>query len=480
MSRTKGRTCALAIVTTCVAVAISSTSQADVPNTIPFDDSFESFTEGQHIVDGATGWLGATSALMYATAQDYSTVSYPLATNHSLVARLDAGNESVSNTFAQLTRTNIWIDMNMQMVRWDEDTPPGNMTNDNMIQTAVYLASNGQLVVFHSDPLIGDTSNRWTMLDHETIETQSWHRLTVKMDYLSALYGPEGVGLKFFQVHLDGSVISNEHAHVDPSLNSYATNGSWFICANGIDPNPYLQATIFKGSGYLDDFVVTDQEPSFPTNQIKIAASVKPADKGSVAPSGDVFLTQGDDQAFQFATIPYYEIADIYTNGTSIANLTTDYVGATNYTFNWSNITETGTIMATVIVSRASNGVPHWWLALYDLTDWEADAAGNEDNDPSTTKEEWLCSTDPTDSNSFCRIQSIDVMMSSSNGWLTWMATNVDDTLPPFTIQRVTDLVDGTWTNAGTKAREDGTNVWSEDIGEMIRAFYRLFIDYEP
>jgi hypothetical protein len=109
--------------------------------------------------------------------------------------------------------------------------------------------------------------------------------------------------------------------------------------------------------------------------------------------------------------------------------------------------------------------------------DPDAAALADPDFDGTSTWLEWLTSTDPLDSNSVLSIAHIEDAVVS---WRSWY---VDETLPPFVVQRSTNLPVGGWENVGptvSRPTEPGagpfTNTWVDPSPTDVPAAYRLYV----
>jgi hypothetical protein len=122
-------------------------------------------------------------------------------------------------------------------------------------QMSLYVGTNGFVNVFHgnmSGPGAGiPVSWQWSTLTNTSkIETGSWVRMTIVMNYDSARY------MSMFKVAINGAFLTSENAYVDP-INSSAKGGPWFVSAFWDDYDIRLHRITLSGSGMLDDMVVT-------------------------------------------------------------------------------------------------------------------------------------------------------------------------------------------------------------------------------
>jgi hypothetical protein len=126
-----------------------------------------------------------------------------------------------------------------------------------------------------------------------------------------------------------------------------------------------------------------------------------------------------------------------------------------------------------------NHAVPHAWLSGVNAswsTNYEAAAMSDPDGDGYSTWEEYWSGTDPQDSNSFLRIDSI--VFNGTNLVISWRHAQVDAGIPQIVIQARTNLVTGSWVGIGSHAPTNGVNIWS--AGSSVQGFYRLAVTNAP
>jgi autotransporter-associated beta strand protein len=133
------------------------------------------------------------------------------------------------------------------------------------------------------------------------------------------------------------------------------------------------------------------------------------------------------------------------------------------------------------VVSAAADsdgdGIPNGWEIARGLNPYNSgDANIDTDTDKLTSRQEYWSGTDPQDSNSFFRIDSLS--FEGSNLVLRWRHAAVDPVIPPISIQSRTNMVTGSWTNLGQKAPVNGSNSW--DIPVPVGAYLRLCVTNMP
>lgn len=461
-------------------VFLTGTATAGVTNSVfGFRDTFETYGAG-NTVNKTNGWIAATNdyatVVSDNTVNNYSKTSLPIpGSSHQKVLKLDPVYDGpLSNRFEQASVTNVYIDM---MVRMNPSEPgvESSITNDTTVQVAVFLNTNGQLVVFHSQDPTG-WKNRLTTLDYPTIQTGEWTRLTIAMDYLS---NDDYLGDKYFQLNVDGMVVSNAYAYEDPGAGTGVggagtTNGTWFPCANMGAVDQYLSSLSLDGGALVDDLVVTNGAVTHAEGQVTIFASVG-SSGGTIAPAGAVEVQAGTTNGFLITASNWWVVSAIVTNGADIG--VPDGVTQTNY--QWANAHNGDTIVAYFDLERV-NGVSKKWINDQNST-WTNDYYGattnDHDKDGFSTKEEYFFSTDANNSNSLPSI--VDIGKMGNQWYVKWVCTDVDSTLPPFNVEMSTNLLDNpVWQAAmpsNSGARVEGTNVWYQDTNATYNAAaYRL------
>jgi autotransporter-associated beta strand protein len=126
-----------------------------------------------------------------------------------------------------------------------------------------------------------------------------------------------------------------------------------------------------------------------------------------------------------------------------------------------------------------NHAVPHAWLSAMNPswnTNYEAAALSDSDGDGYSTWQEYWSGTDPQDSNSYLRIDSIG--FSGTNLIFSWRHAQVDAVIPPITIQARSNLVTGSWVGIGSHMPTNGVNSWS--AGSSVQGFYRLAVTNAP
>lgn len=438
-------------------------------NSVPYAQDFEGWASGSSVIRSTSyGWSGSDTNHATVVQTNYTSSSYPMDDSTDLrVAQLGTDGAYITNNLTGSNNTNnkYWIDMNLQMVQ-SESMP--NITNDTAIQSAIYLNASNQLAVYHAmtdeqgtaDTWVSAETNYWTVLDHTPFATDSWHRLTVEMDYdtlsdkSSDLFDYE-----FFRVLVDGQAISNATMawDLDNLTGNDTPGGEWFLGANASNnANRVLNATTFSGTGHFDEFVVTNGPVSY-NIRYEILASVDPIHAGSVTP-GVSNAPAGADVEFTISPSNYWDIMYAVVDGVSNA------WSATAYTL--SNVTQAADVVFEMNAQRGVSNVPLWWLeAMGVSTNGGLDA----DSDGLNGWEEWLLQTNPDDSNSWGQVT---VTVTNGSNVVSFMADGtIDPDLPPLVLDKGTNLLDGMSQEDTIPRSPSGEKSWIEAATD---AFYRI------
>ncbi|MCF6238779.1 MAG: hypothetical protein L3J79_08225 [Candidatus Marinimicrobia bacterium] len=231
-----------------------STGLAEV-NTIPYAETFESYTNGYEMVGGAAGWSSvhstnavvSTNATLISSLNAYSEYcGYPVSSaSHAKVLEVDG---AVSNLFDMAANQIVWVDQMIQPVL-------GALPIDTGIHSGVHAGYtfniNGHPSIWHHD--LTANSNVWTVLDDITVAKGDWIRLNFQFDYPN----------DYFQVCFDGVLVTNAQAKtVHDGTGSFG--GSWFAMAAGADRLNHLSLK----NAVLDDLIVAADNPLVTTNGV--------------------------------------------------------------------------------------------------------------------------------------------------------------------------------------------------------------------
>ncbi|MGC9940452.1 MAG: hypothetical protein ABSE48_01385 [Verrucomicrobiota bacterium] len=197
-------------------------------NTIPYAESFESYTNGFSIV-GTNGWYAEDAMMAVVVTNNYTyTNAFPIPGSHQLVLQVDG---AVTNRFSPSANSDVWLDMMLQAKYW---TDPIQLTLSNT-PVAMCISTNGCLSVWNctNPPAPG---NGWTELLDTSIASNQFFRVTLEINY-----NRDTNGEYYYRVWVNGT------ASVNPQ--------TWYATA---DTNQnHFGDVLAQGHFALDDFVVT-------------------------------------------------------------------------------------------------------------------------------------------------------------------------------------------------------------------------------
>jgi hypothetical protein len=461
-----------AIVALAMICAEVSTRAGGITNSAadPFQEDFESYTNGFLLAAATnTSWEGQEDGVMVVHKSYPGTAfnsDYPISTTHSNVLELTDGNTGVVTRVTSPNGKNVWIDMILNAVQWDQTNAPAVPADT---QVALYVSTNNHLVIYTEAPDSG--VEKWVELTSRTVTTSDWSRVSIFIDYETEDFAAFA---QYYQVYLNGIVVTSEQGYADNAnipFDYIPDGGSWFTVPDYSDLK--LEALSWSGAGYIDDLVVTTGTVTF-AELWQLLATIDDPAHGSVAPEGTFYVENNFQTNFSIAWSNFYA-AEVVLNGTSLGQTNSVNVTVTNDT----------TLTVSITALTASNNVPLWWLNAHN-DQWAAssdaadsNALANPDHDALLTWQEWLASTDPNDSNSVFEV--IEQGIENGTNYIMWVSTGVDPALPAFAVLKSTNLVTGAngfVTNAmvarpSAAAGEFITNKWMEAGAASGTGFFR-------
>jgi hypothetical protein len=117
---------------------------------------------------------------------------------------------------------------------------------------------------------------------------------------------------------------------------------------------------------------------------------------GTISPTNATVLA-GGSATFVVTASNYYRIATLKTNNADVIGMSFDN-NSTTTNFIWGNVQTSGVLAATFtaqVVTNAAN-TPYEWLARYGLTNYNTDAAADQDSDGLIAWQEYIAGTVPT------------------------------------------------------------------------------------
>lgn len=437
-----------------------------------FEASFEAYVPGSSL-QGQDGWNANIAAHAIIVADPDETTGqeawssrtgsrYPLheATRDQVLEFQDASWKA-DRPFEE---TDLWFDLLVKPGLWQEPQAPP-ISEDDLC--AFYADDDGRLMAAVSTSFDASSENQWIELTGVDLDPSGWTRLSVNLR--------QGPDTAFFSVHVDGQgAVSNASGYLRPDETA-ATGGSWFPCPNlrsRLAPN----ALALRGQGRLDDVVMTGNRPQFQIESpaLAIISIVHNPHHGHVQPGDIIQATSGTDLSFFVYAEPYFHLDAVLTNNIIFAGYILDFAHTNQYAFDWHAVPPgEHTLEVLFAPDRTSVGTPIWWIAQHFQTnDYEAAALLDWDGDGMPVWAEYLAGTDPTDPESTFRV--IDIGQRHGSNYVAWIGGG-DPHLPPFTVYRSTNLVDGVWQPVGFHQRQAGaiSNLWFDPVSPP-GAFYRI------
>ncbi len=385
-------------------------------NLIPYQDSFESYSNGLSLV-GTNYWASENpnAAVVIVTNYPYSG-TYPISGPRQQALNI---NGTVTNLFLPSFYTNVWVDLIVQASPLAG--PPPVLTNASF---AVCVTTNGNLAVWNctNPPAAG---NGWTELLDVPVAAGQFIRLTIQADY-----APDTNGIFYYSVWVNGVASTNPAAH-------YAAAGS---------SQPWFGQLVASGNFLMDDLVVGANK-SFYALQASVTGY-----GGWIAPSGPVIVTPGSNVSFTMAPSNWYSLSSVTVNGITAGT-------PSAYTF--TNVQADQTIVANYTAILTANNTPEWWL-YQQKTNWatnfNAAALGDQDGDGMPTWQEYVAGTDPLNPASV-----FTVNVASSNGQTIVSIPTIAAT-PQYQLQRYYAIDSST--NLANSASWQGIPGWTNIQGQ--------------
>jgi len=235
-----------------------SASMAQITNPVPYADTFENdkYAVGSNLV--GTVWQGDTNdaSAVVTNLSCTSIVGYPVTNaTHDQVLAFSAG-VPITNEFNAAGLAVVALDT-MIKPTFSERPEGSQMAAVSNSQMSLYIDTNGYINVFHgiqNYTLPADPNDGWawtTLTNTTAIQSGTWARVTVVMNYDSVINGP----ISMFQVALNGTFITSPDAYLSPDI-STGPGGTWFVSPKWT-AELFMHKVVLSGSGLLDDMVVT-------------------------------------------------------------------------------------------------------------------------------------------------------------------------------------------------------------------------------
>lgn len=219
-------------------------------NTLPFAESFETYSPGTQL-PGTSGWdAGASSDATVSTNSevisgivDYGlTQSYPINTTHQQAGVLT---NDVSLRIVSASNTIVITKLLAKMQPYPTArTPDPSALTD---QLAVIFSEEGYLRLFHGTP--GAGANVWSTFTGTPYDLNKWHTITLEKDYATV-----GQGSRYFRISIDNGPWLTHTAGYTANDGSGSPGGVWFAIAN--TNSARLTSLEFCGNPFLVDDIL--------------------------------------------------------------------------------------------------------------------------------------------------------------------------------------------------------------------------------
>jgi hypothetical protein len=429
---------------------------------VPHRQDFEEMEEGA--LPAGSGWITTSDVSIISRDYIYDG-EFPLPdSTRQRVLNIGTNGSAATIRFDPLREASgLYLDV-MICFTLPDGAPAEPIESDDM-KLGVFMNPQGHLVLFHGGP--AGESGLWTVLDGR-FTPGTWRRVTVRMDMAAV---GESDPVPFFQFLVDGEIQSGTDGHgfSEPSLDpgGYA-GGSWFRFANytsqaAAGTHRTIREAGFCSIGMIDDFVLTDREPSLPARKTYVIRSL-PGPGGTADPAGDVLVRSGDYFTVTYRADLFYKITELLSDGNPVPEAS----GAEQYAWSRFNITAHGSnqVIFTEKIWDGDGRSPLWW----------ADARGYTDGVSLTVHEGYLLNQD--DLNSPFELIGID-LNEEGKLFVKWRSSgpargNVSAVF-------LSDLrTPGLWPEMeGETVHQMGTNTWTASGASGTNGFFRILIRNE-
>ncbi len=239
---------------------LAGTGVAVAADTDNYAESFETYAPG----DSVTNFTAVAGSVWTATepeisvlvstnyADNYVGLDYPIpGAEHTKVLNVQNG---VTNTIdaGNPNQTN-WVDVVIKPVLYGEGEAPDIPPEGSV--AAAYFNSSSNLVLSYSASVF-DGILSWLEIPDVSVAADDWIRLTIAVNMKDGNEEIENV--RYFKVYVNGEPVTNGAAYTLPNAES-VLGGSWFASGALLSRSAPITNVIFKGTGYIDDLVVTSE-----------------------------------------------------------------------------------------------------------------------------------------------------------------------------------------------------------------------------
>ena len=307
-------------------------------------EGFEGFGNDYAITNHAD-WAGGEddASTVVPSNYTYTASSRPLPNPHTKVLKLNTEGGVLTNTLAtaqSFAAANLYVDA---MVKFVPSEELADLGTDQDIKVAVYayvkeiqadpLITSTNLAIYHGVDDQNGPAPQFFVTNTVTdiaVDADAWHRLTIEL-----ANGSGDPIRQAFRVFVDGVPVTNAVAYQDDwnavvNEADEPNDGPWFLSAGNLGTIiTDVAALQFKGTGYIDDLVVTATEPAFEAGAEPFEVTqVIGAGGSSSEPTLSFEVEANTSTSLTYTANEFYRIATLTTNAQAIGAA----VGAEFYT----------------------------------------------------------------------------------------------------------------------------------------------------
>lgn len=297
-------------------------------------ESFEALAN-DYAITNASAWSGGPDDLskVVPSNSNFQATSYPLpGATHNKVLQLNTEGGTLTNALdaaESFENQNLYVDTMVQFVP-SEDLP--DLSADDGIKIAAYAyitevsesAATTNLAVYHG---IFDSDGYFAVTNTVTalpVIVGDWYRLTIEL-----AHGTEA-GRQACKISVNGIPVTNANAYSAGWAANIAAEqtapdgGDWFLSAAESDVTS-VSTVQFKGTGYIDDLVVTTDAPVFgePSPQAepyRVTQAVTNPEGGTLSDAtSPIWVPENATTTLVYTAKDFYEISALTVNGAPVA-----------------------------------------------------------------------------------------------------------------------------------------------------------------
>jgi hypothetical protein len=336
-----------------------------------YGEAFETISTTTNILSASVTppWSGGADDVskVVAGVPGEPAIGYPLPeAAHTKVLQLNTEGGNLTNTLASAASfqtANVWVDTMVKFVP-SEDLPTFSGPSDIKVAAYAYvkevqaspLITTTNLAVYHGYYDGSKSPSFWktNTVTALPVNVDQWYRLTIQL-------ANGTTGMQAFRILVNGTPITNAIAYkddwdarVDPVSEDFLpNNGPWFLSAASVAGGSaeYQVATLqFKGTGFIDDLVVTAEDPLAIEEPAGFIVTQNLGANGTCTDTNLTITVTGVSTTLTYTAADFYQIATLTTNGTAVSGAagskskTINIFGATSVTSTFAIVTGYGDV----------------------------------------------------------------------------------------------------------------------------------------